>query len=901
MTQEKVAFIDRASEMRQIEGLIADWGVRHVLCIHGEGGIGKTRLLQEVRERWRRETARLVVTEVLTFDDRTLRIPENLRERLAGMLGKENFEPYRRRLMDYQKMMMKADLSMERLEQESQEVVKAFHDCLCKALRERRGVILLDTTDVLEVGVGAWDYIASGLALQPCNVVFLIAGRNAQTLYEQLRPCLEDKVHLLSLLPLSEESSIEYLKARQDQLHCAIDPEIARKVIFLADGRPILIDLAVDWLSHQLPLPWLEKESLEDIKRLSSEDIEKRRKEFEYNLVRRVLELRTNTDRLLLALTHVYPVNAALAAELLQLDECEAATLLEDVQSYISVKRLPNGEITLHDKVRELLEAVEAEVDPEGQRKRSDNQRAASYFEKMVHTLKQERQALEEQAGRGAEAQEEFEAAIKRADVERRYWEAAGQWLHNELRASPDRGIRIFADVFDEATNLYRVDVRESFVKQVDLVAKQLQELTPAQRYEWEIRRAKYLLDRGKYQEGKDLLLKMLGYAGLEPAQQVDMHIQLGNLVIRLGDFRVGQGYFETAVKLSRENNLERELMLALNALGWSHRLMGRFEQAINCYKEALELSVRLRSRKQEGWLLNNLAFASARLGRHKAALNLCDQAMAVWREVGYERGLGAVHEVYGEVYVLSERFDDALKHYRAALDIFEPSNDTEWLSRVYAGCGLAYRLAGDLENAERFLRKALDIGLAKDEATILHRLGHVYLARDRVDEAEQYFLKSYERCKDIADADLELNNLSDLANIALRKGQYERLGEFAAAFEAYQRYWPDVGFRRAEGTLLKTLGDLALCTHPDVLEPAWQYYEKAFPLLAEYGELRPYNVRDQLMHLNNLLRDRQVPAKTVKELGERLWALWQKGLDRDYPDVLRFFLRWREGEYYVG
>ena len=100
----------------------------------------------------------------------------------------------------------------------------------------------------------------------------------------------------------------------------------------------------------------------------------------------------------------------------------------------------------------------------------------------------------------------------------------------------------------------------------------------------------------------------------------------------------------------------------------------------------------------------------------------------------------------------------------------------------------------------------------------------------------------------------------------------------------------------------MKALGDLALCAHPAVLEPAWQYYERAFPLLAEYGELRPYNVRDQLMHLNNLLRDRQVPAKTVKELGERLRALWQeKGLGRDYPDVLRFFLRWREGEYYVG
>jgi tetratricopeptide (TPR) repeat protein len=900
VTQEKVSFIGREAEIEQIEDLINDWGTRRVLCIRGDGGVGKTRLLQEIRDRQRGETARSAVTDVLTFDDRTLHLPENLRYRLAETLGADSFEPYFLRFVDYQRM-TRAALSRERLEQEREEVLEAFHACLREALSERRGVILFDTTDALEEGGSAWEYIASDLVPQPCNAVFLIAGRNAHKLHERLRSQIGKDTQLLELEPLDSEASMEYLLARQEQLHCVIDPEMAEKIVFLAHGRPILIDLAVDWLAHQRPLPWLEEESLEDLKKLSKKVMKSRTREFEHNLVRHVLELRTPIDRLLLALTHVYPVNASLAARLLGLAEQDTIAVLEDAQSYICVKQLPRGWLTLHDKAREMLEEVEAEVDPKERRKQSDNERAASYFKMVVHKLEEELRMLEEEeqaAQTERQAKEELEAVFKYTELEREYWLAAGQWLHHTLRISPSEGMDIFIRMFDEATDAYRFAVRDGFTRQVCLVYERL---TSSQKYELDIRRVKDMLDSGRYQEGKDLLLEMLDYPDLHPPQQVDMHIQLGNLEIRLGDFKAGLESFERAVTLSRKHRLKLELMLALNARGWGHRLVGRFERAIEHYEEALELSIALEDHKREAWILNNIAFATARLGRHKAALSLCDQALELWQEVDFDRGLGAVHEVYGEVYVLSNLFDEALDHYRAALDIFEPSDDHEWLSRVYAGCGLAHRLAGDLDSAEEFLEKAQEMGVEKDTTMILHRLAHVYLARDDIAKAEGYFEKSYESSIEASDADLELNNLSDLAEIAQHKGQYDRLEEFAAKFEKYQKEWGDVDFPRAKGTLLKNMGDMVLCADPGDVDTAWQYYEQAFPLLAAHGDFRPYSVQVQLRNLNDLLEERQVPIETVKDLGRRLRKLWKrKGLDSSHPDALRFFVRWREGKYYA-
>ncbi|MBN1813687.1 MAG: tetratricopeptide repeat protein [Anaerolineae bacterium] len=902
MTRERVAFIGREAEIQHIDDMISAWGKRRVLFIQGDGGVGKTRLLHEIPDRCADHPGIvLTVTDVLTFDDRNLHLPENLRYRLAEELGKDAFQPYCTQLIDQQRS-IGPGLSREQLEQRQEKTLEAFNACLREMLSEQRGVILLDTTDALEEGDSAWEYIAADLALQPCNMLLVIAGRNTEKLYNRLQPQIGKDAQLFKLSPLTPEDSERYLLARQDQLHCTIDRELAKKIIFLAQGRPILIDLAVDWLAHELPLSWLMEESLKTIKALPLAEIEARRAEFELNLVRRVLDLRTPIDRLLLALTHAYPVNQPLAAELLGLDEEETDDLLEEVQSYISVKQLPGGWFTLHDEVRRLLEEVEQQVDPEGIRKKKDNASAAAYFENRVEALKKELQALDQQE-RAAEAQGQIERRneliIRLTEIDREYWLAAGQWLHHKVRVSPEDGMTIFIQLFEEATNAYRFAVRDGFIRQLDLVRRQL---TPHQQYELDIRRVKDMLDRGEYHEGKKVLLAMLDHTErFKPAQQIDMYIQLGNLEIRLGDFRAGLDNFEKAVGLSGQHALETEQMMALNALGWGNRLVGRFERAMKHYAEALELSVELGDRKREAWILNNMAFATGRQGLHKEALGLCDQALEVWKEVNFDRGLGAVHEVYGEVYVLSSDFDKALEHYRLALDVFEPANDQEWLSRVYAGCGLAYRLAGDLESAEEALQKALSINVEKDKTMILHRLGHVYLERGQIDEAERYFSQSYDLCKVVADADLELNNLSDLAEIALRRKQYRRLEEFAEKFRTYQAHWPGVNFPRACGTLLKTLGDMALCATPDDVDNAWGYYKQAFPLLAQHGQLEPYSVRVQLGNLNDLLKEQSIPIDTVKELGKRLRWLWkQQELGSSYPNALHFFLRWREGEYHA-
>ncbi len=897
---DQVPFINRETELGQIEVLVGEWGTRRVLFIYGQGGIGKTRLLQEVRKRYadRKAVSRLHVLDIIDFDDRTFHIPQNVGRSIAMALGEEAFEPYMRGLLDWRKMET-ANVSPEGLAEKREQINQILIDNFNRVSSTRRIVLLLDTTDALEK-MDVWNYI-SDLALHIKNALLLVAGRNADVLWEKLKSEIGEDAQLIELPPLEPEASERYLQQKQKLRHVTLAPEIAQKLLLLARGRPILIDLAVEWMAREIPLDWLVEEDIAQLEKLSDEEMKERQKAFEYQLVHHIANIRTQMDRLILALSRIYPLDREMIVELLGLSEEESEELLEEARTftYVFIKPLPDGRITLHDEMRRMVnEHIWPEIDPQGERQRRDSTRAIAYLEHKLKTLREQIAQLGkvEKATYEERDAKELEAFLEREALERELWGLEEQRLRHTLPVNLTEGIEVFAKMFDEATQVYRFSFRQTLISEVQQYWDQL---SPDQRYIVDIRRAKHMLDCGEYQAGKELLLEMLNYPGLQPSQKVDMYIQLGNLEIRLGDFGAGREYFEEAVRLSQEHNLEDWLTRALNALGWGHRLVGHFELAVRHYEEALELSIRLKDRRREAWILNNMAFALAHLGQLGAALNLCDQALALWREVKFDRGLGAVHEVYGEIYVLFERLDKALSHYRAALDIFEPSDDREWLSRVYAGCGLAYRLSGDLDSAEAILNKALDIGLEKDKALILHRLAHIYQERGQIDKAEQYFVQSHDLCDTTLEADLKLNNLSDLAGIALLKGQYDRIEEFAVSFEEYKRRWPDVNFPRAVGTLLKNLGDLALYATPDNMEPAWGYYKEAFPLLAKHGNLRPYSVQAQLGHLNSLLVAPQVPEQTVRELGTRFRELWrQKGLDSEHPDALRFFLRWKEGEY---
>lgn len=110
----RMPFIGRHTELNQIDGVIQQWGTRQVICLHGPGGIGKTRLLEEICLQHKPNQS-LLTAPIIDFDDLALFLPENIERQIAERLSPDIFEPYLRSLLDWRKM-EEAGVSADALE-----------------------------------------------------------------------------------------------------------------------------------------------------------------------------------------------------------------------------------------------------------------------------------------------------------------------------------------------------------------------------------------------------------------------------------------------------------------------------------------------------------------------------------------------------------------------------------------------------------------------------------------------------------------------------------------------------------------------------------------------------------------------------------------------------------------
>ncbi|MCP4346003.1 MAG: tetratricopeptide repeat protein [Desulfobacterales bacterium] len=240
----------------------------------------------------------------------------------------------------------------------------------------------------------------------------------------------------------------------------------------------------------------------------------------------------------------------------------------------------------------------------------------------------------------------------------------------------------------------------------------------------------------------------------ISPELRVDMLTQIGNIEMRIGNYKSGIFHFEEAVQISEDNKFEKSdelkpyLMRARHALGWGCCMIGNYDKGIEEYQAAHELSIILYDKTEEAWILNDLAIAYNHNGDIIGALNFARQARELWQELDEKEGLGAFYYVYSEINTKLHNWDEVISFSNKALDIFEALGSFDWLYRMYIVLGNCYlrrsdinviegdTVDQDLKSSETYIRKALDSkGMHKMEAQ--HYLGHIYLTKDRIQPGE--------------------------------------------------------------------------------------------------------------------------------------------------------------------
>ncbi len=335
---------------------------------------------------------------------------------------------------------------------------------------------------------------------------------------------------------------------------------------------------------------------------------------------------------------------------------------------------------------------------------------------------------------------------------------------------------------------------------------------------------------------------------------------------------------------------LENRSVLAEKAVGYGNRLIGNWNEAASHYRIALKLALRLDMEEQQGWLLNNLAFVYGYRRQWNEALALSNQAMGLWDRIQSPRGIGAAKSTRGSVLYMMGSYEESLRYLKEAADIFEPQNDLEWLSTVYAWRGATLMSMRRLEEARQSMEQARAIGLRRDRAMILHRLSRILLDMERYNESREIAIQTYAAAVEDRSVIYEIAALETLAYLDVVQGNFSDLDALQEKCDSYlkREKHPRI---LSLGRFYGSLGSLAVGLKR--LDGAIDYYKRGLNLMAQYGDFGDITLGRQLSVMEEALTRLASPA-FIRRLGRVLTEYWEANeLDIRNPEALPVFSRW--------
>ncbi|MGA9377739.1 MAG: tetratricopeptide repeat protein [Phormidium sp.] len=283
--------------------------------------------------------------------------------------------------------------------------------------------------------------------------------------------------------------------------------------------------------------------------------------------------------------------------------------------------------------------------------------------------------------------------------------------------------------------------------------------------------------------------------------QYVEAFATIYECVDRFLDLR---GYNKLRVKIytslvdswkPTDENEKGKFGAALISLGAAYNFLGKYQQAIRCHQQSLEIYRQIGNRSWEAASIGNLGCAYDSLGRYQEAIDYYQQALEICTEINYLNGVANSLGNLGSTYNSLGQYEQTIQYHQQSLEIRRKIGDRRGEANSLNGLGNAYNNLRQYQQAIDYYQQSLtifkEIGDLHGEAVYLNNLGNVYR-----------YLKEYEK-----GIDFHQQSLKIVSEIDDPKGQAECLGNIGRAYESLGQYHKAIEYIYQQLTIAREIG----------------------------------------------------------------------------------------------
>jgi tetratricopeptide (TPR) repeat protein len=264
---------------------------------------------------------------------------------------------------------------------------------------------------------------------------------------------------------------------------------------------------------------------------------------------------------------------------------------------------------------------------------------------------------------------------------------------------------------------------------------------------------------------------------------------QLGAIEIDLGNLDQAESYLTQALELDKKNEHKQSIAHTLHQLGWLEDHRGNSKRALEFYDQALNgyLSVYHQGDpKTEKDAIRGIASCYHHKGlvcRHSGLVEDAEsnfvKALEWYRKCDFKPEIGKMLYLLSELKYREAQYDAGNKFLDEALSVYGDIQDNSWRAKCLELRARVLYTLGRTDDATDVMQSSLEAAeLAKDykqQEQCLNKLGHIYLEKDKISKAQEYFEKARDISLREEFLDGYASSVKNLSEIAQRQKDSER------------------------------------------------------------------------------------------------------------------------------
>lgn len=861
-----VPFINRQDERNTIKNVVLEHQTTKYLFINAnQSGIGKSRLLQETQNVCKElpNAGEVFVAPIIDFDSPVFRFLDLFDFLRLFALEKEAFQEFLTAL-DKWKQLEYVTLPQNFRGELIADVKHKFCQCFNEFSSVRRVVIRFDTVEKY-YKEDFWSALAQ-LSLDLKNVVFIVSGRNAITVYDVFSRFTNTNLQLLELEPLDTNASMEYLTAFINARNELPERDIDERIVGLAGGLFIRIDLALEWRSRGIPLDWIMNiEVPEDGSTPQAQEVYE---EFERSLVSHLYPPRNKLNQLLLFLSRIYPLDQRNIQTLIRCSSEEAQDLFDRAAQLVFVRVIstkwdlldPSGDyfetISLHDEMRNLINRyIWPERDPEEGRRKRDSRLASEMFARDCRLLQEEIESLEE-------TEQSYTANYAKVGLSERLAVSTLQLVEHSMFYDVEQGFDEFQSQFRRARRGGQTRIARQLI---DLISGYLPKLDHLQQVQFIHRQAQILNDTGDAEEAKNLLQQVVNEIDEDDLLLARVLNELGRAEVLLGNYHRALEYKRLALDKFDALGKIQSVSSITSDIGFISQALGEWEEALVQYETALRIASRTNMDADViATILNNMAHVFSSQGKSEVAEQHASRAIAIWRRAHQEK-----HVTLGEMTLAvvyrdqgdPAKYDQAISLLLEVLNKLDERLDARGACKAHFHLGWTYWFKAQslqdndlLSKAQPHLETSRRIAeenhFFSELPGILHQSSNVYSLLGDFETARSLNTRAYDLSLEYHDIRYQIDSLVGFAELDLKEDIYKNIPDIAQRVLAYEAegYKYPLFFGRMRKIL--AIFEFEVGNRDEALS----LYAKGLPQIAEHGGWGPFSIEDELKDLEERL-----------------------------------------------